>query len=45
MEFWLKEGVDGFNVDSVNLLVEDFATNKPDRDKIKVHLSVVDFHN
>jgi glycosidase len=40
MEFWLKEGVDGFNIDSVNLLVEDFATNKPDQVKNKVQVSL-----
>lgn len=33
MEFWLKEGVDGFNIDSVNLLVENFAAKTGDMDK------------
>ena len=37
MEFWLKEGVDGFNVDSVNLLMEDFTLNRGNKEKNKVN--------
>jgi glycosidase len=33
MDFWLKEGVDGFNIDSINLLMENFAANAGDVDK------------
>ncbi len=36
IEFWLGEGVDGFNIDSVNLFVEDLATNTIDKEKSKV---------
>ncbi len=36
MEFWLNEGVDGFNIDSVNLLVENFADKTGDMDKSMV---------
>lgn len=35
MDFWLKEGVDGFNIDSMNLLVEDLTTNTVNMEKSK----------
>jgi glycosidase len=36
MDFWLTEGVDGFNIDSVNLLMENFAASTGDVDKSMV---------
>ena len=39
MDFWLKEGVDGFNIDSVNLLVENFAASTGNIEKSMVSLT------
>ncbi len=35
-EFWLGAGVNGFNIDSANLLVVNLEANAPDKEKIKV---------